>query len=150
MSELATFDGLTLRDADQIRDLEQVSNWIEKDDAHRAIFNPGFFLSGHLAEDPRGTCYALEDGKGVLMYIRLSRAARVHIQFGPDTPKLRVLRGLLHGMAFLETQLAQAGCEEWIFDTTSPSLKNIAKHALGFTESTHELVRGIALPGKEE
>lgn len=147
MSTRATFDGLTLRDADQIADLERLDKWIEADDAHRGIFAPGFFMSGELSEDPRAQCYALEDDQGVVFYIRLSRVSRVRIQFAPDTQKVRILRGLFKGMAFLEGQLARVGCDEWIFDTSSPGLKRIATDVLGFTESTHELVRPIASPG---
>ena len=147
MSIKATFNGLTLRDADTLADGERLEDWIEADDAHRGIFQPADFLSGSLAKDPRATCYALEDEQGVVFYLRLARAARVRIQFAPQAStaqKGRVIRGLFHGMAFLESQLQHVGCEEWIFDTDSPNLKRLAERVLGFTESTHELVRPIA------
>lgn len=144
MSIKAAFNGLVLRDADALADVTQLEEWINADETHKGIFVPADFLSGPLGNDQRGSCYALEDEQGVVFYLRLSRAARVRIQFAPKAHKARVMHGLFHGMAFLESQLAQAGCEEWIFDTDSPGLKRLAEKLLGFTESTHELVRLIA------
>lgn len=116
---------------------------------HRGIYTPDFFMGGQFSTDPRSTYLALEDEKGIIFYIRLSRASRVRIQFSPDDTKeqrRRNLQGLLHGMAFLEAQLGHKGVEEWIFETTNPELKAAAQQVLGFTESTHELVRAIADP----
>jgi hypothetical protein len=152
MTILAEFDGLTLRSVDTLADLKQLSQWIDADQTHRGIFVPHDFMSGRLAADPRSSCYALEDEQGVIFYIRLSRAARVRIQFGPQEGRAqqkRVTRGLINGMAFLESTLGRAGCEEWIFDTESPQLKNLAERLLGFAESTHEMVRAIPEPGKQ-
>lgn len=150
MSLLAEFDdGLKLREADHLADVQRLIHWIDADPAHRGIFSPGYFMSGKLAEDPRPTCYALEDEDGVVFYIRLSRAARVRIQFAPEgdrRQRVRVARGLIHGMAFLEAGLAQARAEEWIFATESRKLKTLAQQVLGFTESTHEMVRAISRP----
>jgi hypothetical protein len=149
MSTLAQFDGYTLRATDALSDLEQLEKWIKADDTHRGIFEPWDFMSGILASDPRPTCYALEDSEGVVFYIRISRAARVRMQFGPENGRKhrgRVMQGLLHGMSFLEAGLSEAGVEEWIFDTDSPKLKLLAERLLGFTESTHELVRSISRP----
>ncbi len=149
MSILAQFDGYTLRATDALSDLEQLEKWIEADDTHRGIFKPWDFMSGILAADPRPTCYALEDSDGVIFYIRISRAARVRMQFAPETShrqRSRVMQGLLHGMTFLEAGLSEAGVEEWIFDTDSAKLKTLVERLLGFTESTHELVRSISRP----
>jgi hypothetical protein len=152
MRILAEFDGLTLRVTDTLGDLEKLSDWIQADDAHRDIYSPHFFMGGKFSLDDRPSYYALEDDQGVIFYIRLSRASRVRIQFAPDSSEQRSrnMRGLLHGMAFLENVLAQAGCEEWIFDTDNPELKKTAERILGFTESTHELVRAIAEPEKKK
>lgn len=152
MSVLGKFNGLTLRYADELADVQNLEDWIKADDAHRDIFSPFYFVHGPMGEDDRASCYALEDEKGVVFYIRLSRVTRVRMQFPPEggrEQKARILRGLFHGMAFLENHLAHAGCDEWIFDTESPKLKSLAQRLLGFTESTHELVRGIPKPGKE-
>jgi hypothetical protein len=153
MNILAEFDGYKLRAADSVADLETLYDWISRDEVHRDIFTPQFFLSGVLGGDSRPSCYALEDENGAVFYIRLSRAARVRMQFPPgedSKQKSRILRGLLHGMAFLETELKKVGCEEWIFDTANPALKKAAERLLGFTESTHELVRLIAHPAEKE
>jgi hypothetical protein len=152
MNALAEFDGLTLRNADSLADLERLYEWVNSDENHRGMFPAQYFMSGPLAADSRPSCYALEDDNGVMFYIRLSRAARVRIQFAPagEVDRGRVKRGLFNGMAFLENALAGAGCEEWIFDTVNPELRSMAKRVLGFTDSEHELVRPIAEPGKAE
>lgn len=152
MTVLAEFDGLTLRTVDTLADVQTLSEWIQADEAHRGIFTAREFMSGRFAVDPRPSCYALEDESGVVFYIKISRVARVRIQFAPEegrTQRKRVMAGLVKGMAFLENSLARAGCEEWIFDTESPRLKQLAERVLGFTESTHEMVRGIAEPGRQ-
>lgn len=148
MTTLAEFDGLRLRPTDTFADLERLEDWVKVDDAHRDSISPHHFMTGPLGIDPRPGCYALEDANGVVFYIRIARAARVHIQFPPDDSgnRLRVAKGLVKGMAFLETQLAQAGCEEWIFDTQSEGLRSMAIKTLGFHESKDEMVRGIAQP----
>jgi hypothetical protein len=152
MTVLAKFDGYTLRSADTIADLEMLDTWIQKDDAHREVFDPGDFVCGVFATDSRPGCYALEDGNGTVFFIRLSRAARVKIQFPPDTnseQRNRNLRALLHGMAFLEVELSHSGCEEWIFDTDNQQLKKVAERILGFRESTVQMVKPIAEPEKK-
>lgn len=146
---VADFDGYRLRPTDRLSDIEQLSDWIQADDVHRDIFEPGYFMGGEFALDPRPTCYALEDAEGTVFYVRISRVARVRIQFPPEggpKTRTRIMAGLLHGMAFLEGMLARAGVEEWIFDTVSPKLKTLAERLLGFTESTHEMVRSIKQP----
>jgi len=151
MSIVAEFAGFRLRISDQLSDVHTLDDWIEADEAHRGIYTPFFFMGGKLAEDPRSTCYALEDEKGVVFYIRISRVARVRIQFSPEqdaAQRKRVMAALFHGMSFLESIMGATGVEEWIFDTENPELKNAAERHLGFTPSSHELVRLIVDPRK--
>lgn len=152
MSTLAEFDGYKLRTVDTLADIQTLDDWIQADEAHRAIYNPSFFMSGKFNPDSRAACYAIEDADGVIFYIRLSRASRAHIQFPPeDTRKRgRIARALKYGMVFLEHQLARAGCEEWVFNTETKRLKKYAELGLGFTASTHELVRLIPDPAGEK
>jgi len=99
-----------------------------------------------LAPDPRASCYALEDDAGTVFFIRLSRAARVNIQFGQAKTireRKRTAEALIKGMAFLEVQLSHAGCEQWIFETSDEELARMARERLGFTDSPNELVREI-------
>lgn len=149
MSILAHFDGFHFRTPNTLADLERLSDWIEMDQAHQGIYTPDYFMGGKFSTDPRSTYLVLEDVDGEVFYVRISRAARVRIQFSPDTSepqRSRNLRGLLHGMAFLEAEISRQGVEEWIFDTENPELKKAAEKILGFTESTHEMVRAIADP----
>jgi hypothetical protein len=159
-SVVAQFDGLKLREVSFDRDILQLASWISEDASHQ-LTRPAFFLgqvegpNGYMTPDPRPTCYALEDEHGTVFYIRLDRAARVHIQFDPTLKKLsdriRVARGLLKGMAFLEVGLAKVNVSEWIFDTRAAGLANMAQSRLGFMPSPHELVRMIPrLPAEDE
>jgi hypothetical protein len=106
-----------------------------------------------MGEDPRAQCYVLEDKHRTLMYIRLSRATRVHIQFPPEndqtprrTQRRRLAMALAKGMAFLQVHLVRAGAAEWIFNSESDPLRQLATAKLGFRVSRNELVREM---GKE-
>ncbi len=147
------FDGYTLREVTEKVDRARLEEWIERDQAHAGILEPGFFLGlmrdirGRLIPDPRPSCYALEDAQGTMFYIRLARAARVSIQFAtePASPRerLRIAKALLKGMAFLEVGLERARVEQWIFNSKSPSLRTLGEMRLGFHKSPFELVRDI-------
>jgi hypothetical protein len=101
---------------------------------------PEFFIDG----DPRVQTWMLENEHGPLFSIRMSRAARVHIQFPAGRQEQRhVALGLIKGMAFLEVMLERAGVSEWIFDTQSPPLQELAEKRLGFAPSPFEMVRLI-------
>jgi hypothetical protein len=149
---VAEFDGLKLRPVTE-DDYARLEEWIAADPAHASLLEPDFFLgrevnqAGELAPDPRASCYALEDSEGTVFYIRLSRAARVHIQFAPEAQRkgkaLETATALQRGMAFLEVGLSRAGAAEWIFSTESQGLKSVAKRLLGFSESKTEMVRPI-------
>lgn len=159
MEYLAEFDGWKLRAVTEA-DREQLDAWIAADPAHVAKLEPDFFLGlevnaqGQLAADPRATCYALEDETGTVFFIRLSRAARVNIQFPPArdlkirADAERTALALVQGMAFLEVALGRAGVEEWIFSTESPKLQKLAVRALGFIASPREMVRAISGPNE--
>lgn len=155
-SSLAKFDGYQLR-APEERDYQKLAEWIAADPAHSGIFDPEFFMgqavnaAGELAEDPRINAFALEDQDRTLMYIRISRCARVHIQFPPQPEngrsihrqRIRMANALIKGMAFLEVGLEQAGCSEWIFETESDPLRLLVQKRMGFSFSPHEMVRLI-------
>jgi hypothetical protein len=146
MAELAKFDGFTLR-AIEDKDLAQLREWIAADAAHVGVLTPEFFMG----EDPRSNAFVIEGGDGELMYVRLARASRVHIQFRPQPRGASSIRehrrqmrmALLKGMAFLEVGLKHAGCTEWIFDSESSDLRALARVFMGFQASPNELVRFI-------
>lgn len=151
---LAQFDGYTLRKVTD-RDRPALEAWIREDHWHNGVYDAEYFMglaadeSGELAADPRATCYAIEDKRGVLFFIRLSRSTRVNIQFEPEATertRRRVSLALFKGMAFLEVALARAGCEEWIFDTESRELAAMTKKHLGFVDSPNEMVRVMMRP----
>lgn len=138
---LAEFDEFELREIED-GDFDRLEEWIAVDPYHASLFVPEFFLGRN---DPRATCYALDDDKGTVFYIRLSRASRVHIQFPPmASQRRRIALGLMKGMAFLEVALSRAGVEEWIFASESPQLRHMAVSALEFNPSPNELVRLMA------
>lgn len=152
---LARFDGYRLREVSFDRDALELSRWISEDEYHQHL-TPAFFLgliegeNGYLRPDPRPNCYAMEDARGTVFFIRIDRAARVNIQFDPASPSVsaraRVARALMKGMALIEVGLQRSHVSEWVFDTRSMSLKTMARARLGFAESPHDLVRMIPLP----
>lgn len=159
---LGKFEGYTLRAIDE-SDYVVLEKWIAADPKHAGVLDPEFFMGqvvdgeGRLAEDPRASVFALCDRKNVLMYIRLARASRVHIQFAPEPEadnsgeqlkaqrrhKTEMANALIKGMAFLEVGLERAGCSEWIFETVSPELRNITVRRMAFKASQNEMVRVI-------
>lgn len=144
------FDGYTLRSVDEEMDRGQLAEWIGRDRYHAGVMTPEFFLG---IGDSRPSCYALEDAAGTLFFIRISRAARVYMQFQPVAgveQRRRIAAGLFKGMAFLEAGLSRAGCEQWVFDTQSPGLKYLSQHRLGFTLAPDDLVRDISPPEVEQ
>lgn len=165
MQTLAQFDGYRLRSIEET-DYITLSEWIALDAHHAGLLTPEFFMgqtigaSGGLEADPRVTAFALEQSRGPLMFIRLTRASRVHIQFAPGPESKRsqeihrhrqqIANALFKGMAFLEVGLSRAGAAEWIFDTESHALRSLAQRRMGFTASPHELVRPIPREGPEQ
>jgi hypothetical protein len=146
-TELIQFGEFTLREVTE-EDRPLLEQWIVRDPWHRGKLGVEFFLgftdSGE--RDPRATCYVIEDDKGEVFFIRLSRASRVNIQFAPThdaIQKERNRKTLMEGMAFLEGLLSNAGADEWIFDTANPELRATAIKRLGFRQSQQELVRRI-------
>ena len=156
MATLGKFDGYVLRAVEE-RDRAQLAEWIAADKHHAGLLDPEFFMGlaldsgGELAPDPRVTVCAIDDGKRTLMFIRLTRASRVHIQFAPQhstgrsihIERRQTANALLKGMAYLENALERAGAMEWIFDSKSPALRVMAQRRLGFIASPLELVRMI-------
>jgi hypothetical protein len=140
------FGNYVLRSVDAKIDRDPLARWIQQDSYHRGVFTPEFFLG----EDPRSSYYAMEDHAGVIFFIRLSRAARVYMQFPPTTgdsqARHRLGHALLEGLAFLEVGLSRAGCEQWAFDSHAPGLRHLAMHRMGFRALPDDLVRGIRPP----
>jgi hypothetical protein len=158
MATLAKFEGYSFRQVEP-SDYEQLEKWIAADPTHRDVLEPEFFMD---QERPHVTVLALESRSGTVMYIRLSTASRVHIQFSP-APKAngggrvyareihryrtQLRNALLKGMAFLEVGLRKAGVNQWIFDSESPTLRDLAKKQMGFEASPNEMVRMIKPEG---
>lgn len=156
MGSLGKFDGYNLREIGE-GDRAQLEEWIAGDRHHAGLLDPEFFMGlaldsgGELAPDPRVTVCAIEDSRRTLMYIRLTRASRVQIQFAPEhstgrsihVERRQMANALMKGMAFLEVALERAGAMEWIFDSRAAALRAIAQRRLGFVASPLELVRLI-------
>jgi hypothetical protein len=151
MSEIARLDNFSLRAVGE-EDRKLLDDWIEKDLGHKSKLEANYFLGLYPdgTPDSRPTCYAIEDENGSpLLYIRLSKVARVRIQFPPlRNRRQRMLNAeaLMKGMAYLEALLAQCNTEEWIFDTTNMELAHFAISHLGFQASPNEMKRGIEPP----
>lgn len=159
---IGKFEGYTLRPIVEA-DYKKLEEWIAADPAHAGLLDPEFFMGeavdsqGQIVQDPRVTVFALGDRKETLMYVRLTRASRVHIQFPPmpaqdgsreagtalHKQRKGIANALVKGMAYLEVALERAGATEWIFDTESQALRNMVQKRMGFAPSPNEMVRVI-------
>lgn len=149
MAGSTKFGGYTLRAIEE-SDRERIENWIAADPVHAGLFNFDFFM------DPRITGLVIEDAEGPLMFVRLSRSSRVHIQFPPEgdlmdaravhQQRQTVTNALILGMAFLEACLIDVNCCEWIFESESDSLRALVQKRMGFQPSPNELVRTMRNP----
>ena len=78
---------------------------------------------------------AAEDENGVVMFIRLERAIRGHIQFGPDRDRIRESLPEILGM--LITHVKSGGYVEAIFESVSASLIKFLEK-FGFRKAENE------------
>ena len=146
MGQLGKFEGYSLREIEH-EDGARLDQWIAADPVHAGVLDPEFFA------DPRVTALVLEDRRGPLMFIRLARSTRVHIQFPPEPRekgiqelirhRKQLRNALIKGMAFLEVGLGRAGSSEWIFESRSDNLRRLVEKRMGFQPSPNEMVRQI-------
>jgi hypothetical protein len=76
--------------------------------------------------------FTVKNGDEPMMFVTVENVARVHIQFSPNAPKLKLVKTLLLGLAWLINALKERGYRELIFDSKFPSLIKFCQSALGF------------------
>lgn len=121
----------------------RVAEWIEADPDHRGRVAPEFFISGQ----PDSECLVLEDERGPILFLRMERALRIHIQFAPAVTaedKQRTREAMLEGFPWLQQMARNSGFREILFQSTVAPLIRFCEKRFGFRRSPNELVCGIA------
>ena len=141
MTEKPTYEhqGIRFRPADEA-DLPLIANWIKDDETHVGKLEAEHFTEQQKLVD----CYAIEDGRGEVMFLRLDRAVRCTIQFGPhhtDEEKDRIRETMQIGFQMMEVLLAQSGTREIIFDSQSTALRAFCTRTLGFRPKADTLAK---------
>ena len=116
-----------------------IAEMIEGDEDHRGRVDPAFFYEDGAGVDS----YCLEDDKGAVFFLRITRTVRLDIQFQAPVStevKERTQRGLVHGFAWLKGVLAVRGIREAIFESRVPVLRRFCERRLGFLASSEEMV----------
>jgi hypothetical protein len=126
------------------RDHDLLAVWVEGDPDHRDRVKPEFF---HTDRDGM-ECFALEDEFGyVVLYIKMTRAIRLDIQFGPDetiAQRERTADAMREGFQWLRAGAEGAGIHEILFRSTNTPLVSFAERRLGFSRTSDQLSHGIS------
>lgn len=102
-------------------DLDQIAAWTEKDEFHRDINCPDWWMTGNGS-----LSFRLDDDEGPVVYVRLDDGEmyRLHCQFPPPNAvsKRRLVRGMLGIFPLLLQYAKDAGAEGMIFTSVSHKL----------------------------
>ena len=120
-------------------DYELARAWIMADPSHAGRTPPKFFLTQSKGIES----YVLEDPEGPVFFFRMTRAVRIDIQFAPDEEHERTREGLIRGLDWLSTVLAEKGIRQLIFESVNLPLIRMAEKRLGFHRSHDELVKDL-------
>lgn len=138
MNQVTKLGPYTLRPVSD-RDRDLLAIWIEQDPDHRDRVKPEFFLDSKDGME----CFAVEDAAGVVVfYIKMTRALRLDIQFGPDETREqreRNVDAMREGFNWLRLGAAGSGIHEILFNSTNIPLVNFAERRLAFRKAPDEL-----------
>jgi hypothetical protein len=127
-------------------DLAQIAAWTEKDEFHRDINFPDWWLTGNGA-----LSFRLDDDEGPVVYVRLDEGEmyRLHCQFPPPeiVSKRRLIQGMLGIFPLLLQHAKDAGAKGLVFGSVShklvrfmgklgfePSFEHYGEYVLRFKE----------------
>lgn len=115
-------------------DKNQIAEWIALDPDH-ASQSADFWLE---KDNDKVDCWAVEDAKGTIFYVRAEKLLRLHIQFAPPTEHRRLAVAINE---FTETikQKAKPDFKQLIFESVMEPLIRFL-HKRGFRSSPHEEV----------
>lgn len=140
------FFGYELREATS-EDLALATEWTEADPEHKDSIKGDFWIqaepvkNGDMAER-----YVLVDPSGAVFFLRLEKAVRIYIQFGPDRSAKgyeRNREALQIGFRWLTTMLAVKSIGEVIFDSKVDALRAFCGRRLGFKQKKDSLTKRI-------
>lgn len=114
---------------------DQIAEWIEKDPDHAGRVDAGFFLPS-----PNTECFAVEDSKGPVFYVRAENVLRLHIQFCPE--RRRTVVAVDEFTKWIQNNARSRGYKQVIFDSVfQPIIKFLGKR--GFYSSPDEQVMDL-------
>jgi hypothetical protein len=130
-----TFKGYQLRDTVP-GDLELARDWTAADPDHAGRVLPEFWIT-------RG--WLLSDDKGPLFFFRgirtMSRTLEIHVQFGKDLTRERLVPALIDGEAWLLENALDV--DEICFDSKNPILIHFCEKRLGFVNQFGKLCKRL-------
>jgi hypothetical protein len=93
-----------------------LEDWVLADDDHRDTTHPHFFLP-----QDRTNCFAVEDDKGPVFFVRAESVLRLHIQFAPKSEWRRLAKTIDLFAEQIKND-AKYSYKQIIFESTSPGL----------------------------
>jgi len=121
--------------------------WTNADEFHRWSTNADFWVNTKENANPCIERYVLLDSDNKpVFFFRLTRAARVDIQFAPGRSRRDLLRNrnsLMCGFSWLKWIAQKSNIGQLIFQTSNPPLRAFCEKYLGFHASEGECVFGM-------
>lgn len=137
-----TFEGYTLRLTGE-QDAELAREWTKADPEHDGRFPATFWLE----KNPSTDGMVLEEDGNPVLFVRIERIARIHVQFPPiptRRDRVRVLKAVNAGLQWMITRLGVLGFCGMVFSSRIPGLKDYFEKRFGFRGSEY-LYKPIAV-----
>ena len=115
-------------------DYKALTEAIAADPAHKDWMKPEFF------NEPQTKSLVFEDDNGPILFLRMSSALRIHIQFANCEDKDRIRKALIFAGASIVPNARRNGYKQIIYETFSKPLKWFCHRYLGFVSSSDEQV----------
>ena len=132
------FDGYELRPA-IAEDDPLAGAWVDADPHHAGKMGGSYWTE----QGPGIDSYALTQGGETVLFFRIERVVRIHVQFSPTHAK-RNRHALESGMRWLGMALGRAAVCEVIFDSTAKLLRRFCVGKLGMQPAPDTMSRRLA------
>jgi hypothetical protein len=120
------------------QDAALAEEWTKADPEHSGRFPSTFWLE----KNPSTDGMILEDGQGPVLFLRVERFARIHIQFPPASgarERMRVMKAMESGMRWIIPRLGVLGFCGLIFASRVQKLREFTKKRFGFMDVQSDL-----------
>lgn len=118
-------------------DRDQIAAWIAADSDHAHRTDVNFWMPEETSA--KTLHFAVEDDKGTVMYVRMERLVRVHIQFAPPSERDRLRVAIAEFAEWLRQDSKRHHYSQIIFESVSKHLCNFL-YKLGYRPSPNEQV----------